>query len=164
MCRLQRGFEKRVLVLDSLQLSCILGRQTLWNRFEQRSPRFGRAKVRMAVVDTSKPVNAMEEVGDHHVLCQRLSGSDSDNRLPRIQRLETLWLALTLPPCSFFANIVEQRNDISQTAVWKLVTACLNLVRVSVVQANAPPMASTGSGDGRARTSEHRHCRTSDSA
>lgn len=67
----------------------------------------------MSVMNTSKPVNAMEKVSDHHVLCQRLGGSNSDDGLPRIQSLEALWSALAIPPCSFFANVVEQCDHVS---------------------------------------------------
>lgn len=77
----------------------------------------------MAVVNTTKTVNSMEEVRNHHVFRQRLSSSNSNDRFPHIQCLEPFRLALTFPPCSFFSDVMEQRDYIPQAADHKLALA-----------------------------------------
>ena len=69
--------------------------------------------MRVTGVDAPQTINTVEEICHHHVLRQGLSGTDSYNRLSRIQGLEALRSALVLPPCSFFADKVEQGDNIS---------------------------------------------------
>lgn len=74
----------------------------------------------------------MEEIRNHHVLCQRFGSAYSNDWLPHIQGLETLRSALALSPCSFFSDIVEQRDNVPQTAVIQSVHPPLSQIALGL--------------------------------